>query len=67
MQAVRGVAATTNDRALQEKIIDCAIDVMDKSSNLIDEAKKAVNNPSNPDNQTRLAQVENPLMDTLIN
>ena len=57
MQSVRGVAATTNDRALQQKICDCALDVMDKSANLIEEAKKAVNNPSNPDNQTRLAQV----------
>ena len=57
MSAVRGVAATTDDRKLQEKICDCALDVMDKSSNLIEEAKKAVNNPNNPDNQVRLAQV----------
>ena len=41
----------------QENILACAIDVMDKSANLIMEAKKAVNNPNNPDNQTRLAQV----------
>ncbi|KAI0230740.1 Talin-1 [Lamellibrachia satsuma] len=57
MEAARGVAATTGDRALQENILACAIDVMDKSANLIQEAKKAVNNPNNPDNQTRLAQV----------
>ena len=55
--AVRGVAATTNDHVLQDRIIECARDVMDKSANLIEEAKKAVNNPNNPDNQTRLAQV----------
>ena len=55
--AVRGVAATTSDRNLQDAIVDCARDVMDKSANLIEEAKKAVNNPQNPDNQTRLAQV----------
>ncbi len=55
--AVRGVAATTNDRALQHNIIDCAQDVMDKSANLIEEARKAVHSPNNPDNQTRLAQV----------
>ena len=55
--AVRGVAATTSDRNLQDAIIDSAHDVMDKSANLIEEAKKAVNNPNNPDNQTRLAQV----------
>lgn len=55
--AIRGVAATTNDRALQEAILECAADVMEKSANLIEEAKKAVNNPQNPENQTRLAQV----------
>ena len=33
---------------------------MDKSANLIQEAKKAVNNPNNPENQTRLAQVSYP-------
>ena len=55
--AVRGVAATSTDRQLQESIIDHARDVMDKSANLIEEAKKAVTNPQNPDNQTRLAQV----------
>ncbi len=58
--SVRGVAASTADRNLQDAIIDCARDVMDKSGNLIDEAKKAVNNPNNPDNQTRLAQVNCP-------
>jgi len=55
--AVRGVAATSNDRELQDSIVDHARDVMDKSANLIEEAKKAVANPQNPDNQTRLAQV----------
>ena len=64
MQSVRGVAASTKDRELQDKICDCALEVMDKSANLIDEAKKAVNNPSNPDNQTRLAQVRRPTIDT---
>lgn len=56
-KSVRGVAATTNDRQLQENLLEHARDVMDKSANLIDEAKKAVNNPQNPENQTRLAQV----------
>lgn len=57
-RSVRGIAATTNDRDLQENIIEHARDVMDKSANLIEEAKKAVNNPQNPENQTRLAQVK---------
>ena len=56
--SVRGVAATTDDPELQRHIIDCALDVMDKSANLIEEAKKAVHDPNNPDNQTRLAQVK---------
>ena len=55
--AVRGVAATSSDRELQDSIVDHARDVMDKSANLIEEAKKAVANPQNPENQTRLAQV----------
>jgi len=55
--AVRGVAATSSDRELQDSIVDHARDVMDKSANLIEEAKKAVMHPQNPDNQTRLAQV----------
>jgi len=57
--AVRGVAATSNDPDLQDSIVDHARDVMDKSANLIEESKKAVQNPQNPDNQTRLAQVCN--------
>ena len=55
--AVRGVAANTSDRDLQDRILYSGKDVMDKSANLIEEAKKAVNNPNNPENQTRLAQV----------
>ena len=55
--AVRGVAATTSDADMQQRVTAAAADVMDKSANLILEAKKAVNNPNNPDNQTRLAQV----------
>ncbi|XP_066270433.1 talin-1-like isoform X15 [Branchiostoma lanceolatum] len=55
--AVRGVAAATSDRQAQDHLIDTARDVMDKSVNLIEEAKKAVNDPNNPDNQQRLAQV----------
>lgn len=55
-EAVRGVAATTNDKEVQERIIEAARDVMEKSARLLEEAKKAVNNPNNPENQQRLAQ-----------
>ena len=65
--AVRGVAATTDDKNLQQAIIDCALDVMDKSENLIEEAKKAVNNPQNPENQPRLAQVAKAVSQALNN
>ena len=56
-QAVRGVAATTSDPQLQNNLIECAQDVIDKSANLIEESRKALQNPNHPDNQTRLAQV----------
>ena len=56
--SVRGVAATSKDRELQDKILEHSRDVMDKSASLIEEAKKAVNNPNNPDNQTRLTMVK---------
>lgn len=56
--SVRGVAATSKDRELQDKILEHSRDVMDKSASLIEEVKKAVNNPNNPDNQTRLAMVK---------
>lgn len=56
-KAVRGVAATSTDRDLQGKIIDNARDVMDKSTLLIQESQRAMNNPSNPDIQQRLTQV----------
>ena len=56
-RSVRAVAATTADRQTQQNILATASDVMDKSANLIAEAKKAVNSPDDPDNQARLAQV----------
>ena len=64
---VRGVAATTTDRVLQQQLIDCARDVLDKSNKLIEEARKAVNNQQNPDNQTRLAHVAKAVSQALNN
>ena len=40
-------------------MIDRAKDVLDKSANLLEEARKALADPNNPDNQQRLAQVLN--------
>lgn len=55
--AVRGVAATTTDLQSQQAIIEAAKDVMEKSVRLLEEAKAALENPNNPENQQRLAQV----------
>ncbi|XP_072108484.1 talin-1 [Mobula birostris] len=55
--AARGVAANTSDPQAQSAMLECAGDVMDKSSNLIEEARKAMAKPGDPENQQRLAQV----------
>uniref|UniRef100_A0A669BSW6 Talin 1 n=1 Tax=Oreochromis niloticus TaxID=8128 RepID=A0A669BSW6_ORENI len=55
--AARGVAATTDDSAARSAILDCAGDVMDKSSNLIEETKRAIAKPGDAESQQRLAQV----------
>ncbi|XP_013778384.1 talin-2-like [Limulus polyphemus] len=54
--AVRGVAATTSEQDIQLKIIDSAQDVMTKSAQLIEEARRSVQNPGNPENPQRLTQ-----------
>lgn len=55
--AARGVAATTNDVAARNAVLDCAGDVMDKSANLIEETKRSIAKPGDPESQQRLAQV----------
>ena len=55
--ATRGVAATTDDREVQELVVDSAREVISQSIKLLDEAKKAMNDPENPENQQRLNQV----------
>lgn len=55
--AARGVAATTEDRAARNAMLDCAGDVMDKSANLIEETKRAMAKPGDAESQQRLAQV----------
>nr|XP_015193068.1 PREDICTED: talin-1 isoform X1 [Lepisosteus oculatus]XP_015193073.1 PREDICTED: talin-1 isoform X1 [Lepisosteus oculatus] len=55
--AARGVAANTPDPQARNAILDCAVDVLDKSANLIEETKRAVAKPGDPDSQQRLAQV----------
>ncbi|XP_014674038.1 PREDICTED: talin-2-like [Priapulus caudatus] len=66
-EAVRGVAATTDDKEVQERIIEAARDVMNKSARLLEESKKAVNNPNNPENQQRLGLVAKAVSHSLNN
>lgn len=56
-QAARGVAANTAEPQVQAAMLECVGDVMDKASNLIEEARKAVARPGDPESQQRLAQV----------
>ena len=52
--AVRGVAANTNDQAAQNRIFDQAQLVMSKSARLVLEAQRAMQNPSDPHKQEKL-------------
>lgn len=58
VRAAHGVAANTQDLKGQLHLLGTARDVMDKSMNLMEEAKRAVEDPDNPENQQRLAQVD---------
>lgn len=65
--AVRGVAATTTDRQVQEAVIDSARDVIEKSQRLLEEARRAMHEPNNPENQQRLTQVAKAVSNSLNN
>uniref|UniRef100_H2ZQQ5 Uncharacterized protein n=1 Tax=Ciona savignyi TaxID=51511 RepID=H2ZQQ5_CIOSA len=54
--AARGVAANLPDLDSQLHLLETCRDVMDKSVNLMQEAKLAVEDPENPENRQRLAQ-----------
>ncbi|KAK2823577.1 hypothetical protein Q7C36_020177 [Tachysurus vachellii] len=55
--AARGVASTTEDPQACNAMLDCAGDVLDKSGNLVEETKRSIAKPGDPDSQQRLAQV----------
>ena len=55
--AVRGVAATSGEASDQQAILKAAQVVMNKSATLISEAKHALEDPTDPDNQQNLAHV----------
>ena len=54
--AVRGVAATTKDQAVQHSIIESAQLVMTKSALLVMEAQRAMSNPGDPAKHNKLSQ-----------
>jgi talin len=54
--AVRGVAANTKDRAVQNRIIDQAQLVMSKSAQMVMEAHIAMANPADPNKNSKLTQ-----------
>jgi len=58
------VAAGTPDKGARNNIIDAARKVIVESGKLIEEAKTALANPGDPQNQQRLAQV---MIQTLLN
>ncbi|KAK6958939.1 talin-1 [Biomphalaria glabrata] len=67
VSSVRGVAATTEDKQIQQTILDNARDVINQSIRLLEEAKYAMNDPSNPENQQRLSQVAKSVSNALNN
>lgn len=56
-EATRGVASTSEDIKVRRQVIDSARDIIDKSTHLLEETKRAMNDPENPENQARLNQV----------
>ncbi|XP_064644929.1 talin-1-like isoform X17 [Lineus longissimus] len=65
--AVRGVAACSGNPDVQHAIVESTQEIMIKSALLIEEAKNAVADPSNPDNNQRLAQVAKAVSNALNN
>jgi hypothetical protein len=61
--AVRGVAACAPPGSgvdiSPQDVISSAVDVLDKSMSLMTTAQMCVDDPQNPENKTRLAQVNN--------
>ncbi|XP_061940107.1 talin-2 isoform X5 [Apis cerana] len=63
--AVRGVAATSNQPDTQKKVLMTADDVILKSLRLVKEARRALKNPDNVDNEANLAAVAKDVSNSL--
>ncbi|KAH9369269.1 hypothetical protein HPB48_012345 [Haemaphysalis longicornis] len=57
VEAVRGVAATSGDGPTAARLVEPARQVLDRSCQLLEEARQAVLRPDEPDKQQRLAHV----------
>uniref|UniRef100_A0A8W8NUC3 Talin IBS2B domain-containing protein n=1 Tax=Magallana gigas TaxID=29159 RepID=A0A8W8NUC3_MAGGI len=66
-EATRSVASTSEDIEVRRQVIDSARDVIDKWTHLLEETKRAMNDPENPENQARLNQVAKAVSSALNN
>ncbi|CAF0901956.1 unnamed protein product [Adineta ricciae] len=55
--STRGIAATSKDHQIQESIIERSHEVLQRSSNLVREAKKAIHTPDDLEIQNKLAEI----------
>ncbi|CAF0840452.1 unnamed protein product [Didymodactylos carnosus] len=55
--SIRGIAASSSDYRMQETIINSSREVLEKSTKLVKEAKKAVHSPQDTEIQTKLAEI----------
>lgn len=55
--STRGIAATSNDHQVQETIIERSHQVLERSTHLVREAKKAIQTPNDRELQTKLAEL----------
>jgi talin len=55
--STRGIAATSNDRQIQDSIIESSHEVLERSTRLVREAKKAIHTPNDLEIQNKLAEI----------
>jgi talin len=55
--STRGIAATSNDHQIQESIIERSHEVLERSTRLVREAKKAIQSPDDLEIQKKLAEI----------
>ena len=63
--AVRGVAATSRDKDSQNRLVEQAHLVMNKSATLVLEAQRAMANPADPNKSSKLSAASNDVLTAL--